>query len=97
MANATKSTEIGPGQIKTIDLYGVTVAIANVDGHYYGFADACPHAGCSLSKGVLDGTTVTCPIDGSQFDLISGNVLKGPATTRVRTYRVQEDRGELRI
>jgi 3-phenylpropionate/trans-cinnamate dioxygenase ferredoxin subunit len=73
----------------SIDLHGVAVAIANVDGAFYAIKDACPHGGCSLAEGILVGQVVTCSNDGSQFDLPSGHVLKGPAATRVRTYRVQ--------
>ena len=41
--------------------------------------------------------TITCPCHGSQFDLASGHVIKRPATTHIRTYRVQVDGDELRI
>ena len=91
------SNEIAPGRMRSVDLHGVAVAIANVDGAFYGIGDACSHAGCSLSDGSLEGSVVTCLNDGSQFDLASGHVLTGPATLRVRTYRVQVHGTELRI
>jgi nitrite reductase/ring-hydroxylating ferredoxin subunit len=37
----------------------------------------------------LDGATVTCPCHGSQSDVTSGAVLRGPAETRVRSRRVE--------
>ena len=48
-----------------------------------------PIRGCSLATGDLDGATVTCPCHGSQFDVTSGAVLRGPAETRVRSRRVE--------
>jgi hypothetical protein len=37
------------------------------------------------------------PDDGRQFDLIGATLFKGPVAMRVRTYRVHEDEGELRL
>ncbi len=72
------TTEISPGRMRSVDVHGVAVAIANVGGAFYGIGDACSHAGCSLSDGSLEGSVVTCLNDGSQFDLASGHVLTGP-------------------
>jgi nitrite reductase/ring-hydroxylating ferredoxin subunit len=80
-----------------LDLHGVAVAIANVEGAFFAISDACTHDGASLSKGTLDGRIVTCPGDGSRFDLASGSVIAGPATARVRTYHVQARDDEIRV
>jgi len=53
------------------------VLLANVDGSYYAIANKCPHAGGSLVKGFLDGSIVTCPRHGSQFDLKTGQAVRG--------------------
>jgi 3-phenylpropionate/trans-cinnamate dioxygenase ferredoxin subunit len=91
------ASEIESGQMKVLHLHGVAVAIANVEGAFYAISDVCPHDGGSLSRGVLDGKTVTCPNDGSRFDLASGSVLSGPASARVRTYHVQVRDDEIRV
>jgi nitrite reductase/ring-hydroxylating ferredoxin subunit len=65
------------------------VAVANVDGRLLAFDDTCTHRGCSLATGDLDGATVTCPCHGSQFDVASGAVLRGPTETPVRSRRVE--------
>ena len=81
--------DIAPGQIRAFDAAGTKVAVANVDGHLYAFDDTCTHRGCSLATGRLDGTTVTCPCHHSQFDAMSGAVVRGPATQPVRSRSVQ--------
>jgi nitrite reductase/ring-hydroxylating ferredoxin subunit len=48
----------------------------------------CTHRGGPLNEGKLDGSTVTCPWHGSQFNVCSGAVLRGPATEPVKAYRV---------
>ena len=47
-----------------------------------------------LSNSKLDGTTVTCPLHGSQFNVCTCEVLRGPATDPLKTYRVILD-GEI--
>jgi nitrite reductase/ring-hydroxylating ferredoxin subunit len=44
-----------------------------------------------LSEGSLDGTTVTCPLHGAQFNVWTGAVLRGPAKDPLQTYRVNVD------
>jgi nitrite reductase/ring-hydroxylating ferredoxin subunit len=51
------------------------------------------HRQCFLALGELEGTVVTCPCHGSQFDVTTGAVLRGPAVEPVRSYatRVEDD------
>jgi catalase len=60
------------------------IAIANIGGELHGFDDTCTHRGCSLAQGSLEGTVVTCPCHGSQFDVVTGAVVRGPATEPVK-------------
>ena len=86
-------TDIAAGQMRVFDVAGAKVNVASVDGHLYAFDDACTHTRCSLAKGRLTGTTVTCACHGSQFDVTSGAVLRGPAQRpeRSRLVRVEGD------
>ena len=88
---------IRAGEMRVFDVSGTKVNVASVGGHLYAFDDKCTHMGCSLAQGTLDGTTVTCPCHGSQFDVTSGAVLRGPATRPVRSRSVQVEGEELLI
>ena len=87
------SRDIDEGSMDVFDVEGTKVNVANADGNLYAFDDTCTHAGCSLAMGQLAGTTVTCSCHGSQFDVTSGAVLRGPAQRPVRS-RVVEAQGE---
>ena len=73
------------------------IAVAYVGGTFYAFDDACPHRQCSLGDGELHGTVVTCPCHGSQFDVTSGERLRGPAVRGVQSYRVRVENGVLQV
>ena len=89
----TKKIDLAEGEVAAYDVCETWVGLAEVDGQVYAIGDLCTHAGCSLAKGQLEGTTVTCSCHGSQFDVTTGEVLKGPATEPVPSYRVKIERG----
>jgi nitrite reductase/ring-hydroxylating ferredoxin subunit len=91
------SGEIGPGAMRAFDVGGTRVAVAHVGSSYYAFDDTCTHMGCSLANGELDDTTVTCACHGSQFDVTTGAVLRGPAQRPVRSRATQVEGGDLQI
>jgi nitrite reductase/ring-hydroxylating ferredoxin subunit len=63
-------------------------AIFNVAGRFCATQAKCPHRQGPLTEGALNGSTVTCPWHGSQFDVCTGAVLRGPAVDPLKTYRV---------
>jgi nitrite reductase/ring-hydroxylating ferredoxin subunit len=53
----------------------INLVAARVDGTIYAAQGLCPHLNLSLSRGTLDGCTLTCPWHGSKFDLATGKNL----------------------
>jgi 3-phenylpropionate/trans-cinnamate dioxygenase ferredoxin component len=88
LVRAGNTKDVAIGQMRVVDVAGTNVNLASADGRVYAFDDECTHEGCSLGAGELDGTTVTCPCHGSQFDVTSGAVLRGPAERPVRSRAV---------
>jgi len=88
-------TDVAPGQMRRFQVESSAVTIANVAGRFYAFDDTFSHLGCSLGKGTLEGTTVTCPCHGSKLDVTSGAVIRGPATRPVRSRMVQVEGEDL--
>lgn len=52
-------------------------------------ANRCSHRGGPLADGELHGSCVRCPWHGSQFDVATGTVVRGPATARQPVYQVR--------
>ena len=71
-----KTSDISPGMMKGFKSQGKDVLIANVGGQFYAAQGRCPHMKAYLAKGKLNGSIVTCPLHGSQFDLKNGKVIR---------------------
>ncbi len=71
------------------------LAVYHVGSRFHACADRCPHAGATLSEGELERGIVTCPRHGSQFDVSTGERVRGPADTDIATYPTVEDGGQL--
>jgi nitrite reductase/ring-hydroxylating ferredoxin subunit len=83
--------------LQVFDVKGTRIAIANVGGTFYAFDNTCTHLQCSLAEGKLDGSVVTCPCHGSQFDVTTGALLRGPAQEPVRSYPVEFENDRLQV
>ena len=73
--------EIPEGEARAYDTPAGRVAVAHDEAHLYAFGDECTHQGCSLAEGAFDDrqATIECPVDGSVFDVETGEPLEGPA------------------
>jgi 3-phenylpropionate/trans-cinnamate dioxygenase ferredoxin component len=81
----------GPGLAIRVMVEGAPVAVFAVDGELHGLDARCTHVGGPLDRGSLHGATVTCPLHGSQFDVRTGEVRRGPAMRPAKTYRVRAE------
>jgi 3-phenylpropionate/trans-cinnamate dioxygenase ferredoxin subunit len=58
---------------KKVSVQGHDILLAKVGDKYYAIASRCPHMGGDLAAGELEGTVITCPLHGSQFDITDGH------------------------
>jgi nitrite reductase/ring-hydroxylating ferredoxin subunit len=65
------------------------VAVFRVGNTLYAIGARCTHVGGPLDQGAVNGTQVTCPWHHSVFDVRDGQVVRGPATRAVASYRVR--------
>ena len=89
---AAKMDEIPAGTIREFQVDGKTIALANAGGKLYAINNTCLHRGGPLGQGELQGSVVTCPWHGWQYDVTSGKVTMNPAVG-VECYAV-DVRGE---
>jgi nitrite reductase/ring-hydroxylating ferredoxin subunit len=82
--NEFRVSDVPPGSALLVG----DVAVFDIGGSFCATQNKCTHRQGPLSKGKLDGSTVTCPNHGAQFNVCTGAVLRGPANDPLTTYRV---------
>jgi 3-phenylpropionate/trans-cinnamate dioxygenase ferredoxin component len=71
-------SDLAEGETRSLEVGDRLVLVSRLGGAYFAISDWCNHAGCQLSRGVVEGTSVTCPCHGATFDLRSGRNLNAP-------------------
>ena len=73
---AGKTSEFKAGTKKKVLIQGHEILLAKVGDSYYAIGNRCAHMGGDLSAGKLEGTIITCPRHGSQFDVRDGTNIR---------------------
>lgn len=84
--------------LKRVDVDGIGVVLCRDGDTVSAFAGLCPHLAAPMEDGWVDRGRVVCPWHGSQFDVQSGAVVRGPAAAPLPCYqaRLREGMVELR-
>jgi nitrite reductase/ring-hydroxylating ferredoxin subunit len=78
------------GELRSFKIKGHEILAVNIGGKVFCFDGRCTHAGAPLAEGIIDGEVLTCPWHYSQFNIISGLVIRGPAYKPLKSYPVEE-------
>ncbi len=81
-------SDLNPGGARLVEVSGRVIALFRREEGWYAIDNTCPHRGCPLAEGHVEGFLVTCPCHGSQFDIRTGAVVLPPAVMDVDAYRV---------
>lgn len=94
---AAKKSELTIGCPHRVNVNGQEIVLCYVEDRIFALGDSCPHAGGPLADGTLQGTKLTCPWHGAEFDITNGQVLTPPAGEGVRSYPVKISGNEILI
>ena len=71
------ATELLPGSVRSIEVDGNPVLVANIDGDFYAYRDGCPGTPLTLGSAPVEDGVLVCPWHGCRFDLRGGRPLAG--------------------
>jgi nitrite reductase/ring-hydroxylating ferredoxin subunit len=84
--------------MRAVEVEGVPVLVSRSEGgEVCAIANTCTHRGVLLNEGDRDGYVVTCPWHGSQFDLCSGEVLRGPGREPQQRFETRVREGNIEV
>lgn len=98
LVKVAKSTDIAVGGVKVIELDRSTglflsIVLIRESTGLRALQAECPHAGYVLITN--GGPELLCPAHNSLFSVKNGDVLRGPASTGLKSYEVSETGGEI--
>jgi nitrite reductase/ring-hydroxylating ferredoxin subunit/uncharacterized membrane protein len=76
---ALADAALGEGEMRAVDIGGVSILIARWQGQVHALSNTCVHRGGPLDEGELSDGCVSCPWHNSVFRLDDGSVERGPA------------------
>lgn len=91
-----KEVDLPAGAIRKVEVQGQTIVLYNVGGKLYATQQECLHRQGPLDEGELQGTVITCPWHGWQYDVTTGENL-GNRARKLKTYAVRNAGGEVQV
>lgn len=71
-----------------------TVITQPTEGEFHAFEAECSHKGCFVSSSTVEGY-IPCRCHGSQFDLVDGSALAGPARNPLKEFNIEVADGKI--
>lgn len=64
-----RTSDVPENSLRVIEIGDINLLVCNLAGSFYAFHNRCPHRGLSLEQSMLEGSILTCPWHGYQFDI----------------------------
>ncbi len=75
---------------------GVRLCVGRSGDRWFALDDTCPHAGGSLTEGMIDEDLVVCPLHAYAFEIATGRCVDDPACS-VSSYPTRIESGILQV
>jgi nitrite reductase/ring-hydroxylating ferredoxin subunit len=84
--------DLSDGRGKRVTIGDEEIALWKVGGRFYAISSVCAHQHLStLHAGVLDGLSISCPMHGWKYSLITGKTESGQGSVRAFRILVEEE------
>ena len=97
MEKAASVNDIPEGKMISVRAGEKEILIARNKGKYHAVGNICTHMGCRLSGGTLKDGILTCPCHHSMFDIMTGNVVGGPARKPLPAFGTKVENGYVMV
>lgn len=83
---ACLTSELASGSMRSVDILGRLILVANVGGAFYAMDGICSHGLADLTQGTLKEFVVECPRHRARYDVRTGKVLGQPVDAEGRAF-----------
>jgi 3-phenylpropionate/trans-cinnamate dioxygenase ferredoxin subunit len=96
--DAVPADDVPDESAAVLEVNGKEIALVRTGGQFYALQNECTHANYPIGEGDLVGENVIeCPGHGSTFNIVTGEVISGPADEPLESYEVQVVDGMVRV
>ena len=92
-----KTEDVAAGTALKVEAGGLTLAVFNLNGHYFAMDDSCSHGPGSLSEGYVEGDEIECDFHNGRFNIKTGEVAAPPCMVPQKVYAVTVADGQVFI
>jgi nitrite reductase/ring-hydroxylating ferredoxin subunit len=91
-----RTDELPPGTVRAVRAGDEEIALAHVNGRFCAVQGRCLHLQGPLGEGRLEGSVLTCPWHGWQYDVSTG-LNEFDHAIQLETYEVRVQDGEVQV
>jgi 3-phenylpropionate/trans-cinnamate dioxygenase ferredoxin subunit len=91
--------DVPDGGMKQVVAHGEPIGLYRIGDDVYALHDYCTHEQTELTEGEFEPEEleVECPLHGSRFNVVTGDVRILPATKPVASYEVKIENGMVQV
>ena len=90
-----KTEDVAAGTALKVEAGGLTLAVFNLNGHFFAMDDSCSHGPGSLSEGYVEGEEIECDFHNGRFNIKTGEVTAPPCMVPQKVYAVTVADGQV--
>jgi nitrite reductase/ring-hydroxylating ferredoxin subunit len=94
---AANESDLRDNDVVGVVIEGQHIALYRLNGEIFATSNICSHQFALLSDGFVEDGYIECPLHAAQFDIRSGNLICGPATTSIASYPTKLEQGEVLV
>ncbi len=91
-----EADDFSADEVKGALVAGHRLCVGRAGEHFFAVDDQCPHAGGSLSEGLVDGDLVICPLHAYAFEVKTGRCEDDPSCS-IKVYEVRVENGVVQV
>lgn len=84
-------------QVRKYDTGGLSIMVIKLGDGFHALDSTCTHEDTDLSRGIIMGENITCPLHLSRFSIVTGEVDNPPAEEPLHKYELKIVGGDIMV
>jgi len=94
---AANESDLRDNDVVAAEVEGQHIALYRIEGEVFATSNICSHQFALLSDGFVEDGCIECPLHAAQFNIRTGDLICGPATTSIASYPVKVENGQVLV